>query len=136
MAARGIDVNDLTHVIHHTMPDDAAYYTHRSGRTARAGKKGISLALVNFKEKGRVFRFEKNLGINFTKVEVPQTEEIVELRVRNWAQQVLETPVKNMLGQPLFQEVDLLIFIKNMKVLLWAIGLALNTGTKAIVRNR
>ena len=42
VAARGIDVNDLTHVIHYSLPDDDAYYTHRSGRTARAGKKGIS----------------------------------------------------------------------------------------------
>ena len=49
VAARGIDVNDLTHVIHYSLPDDDAYYTHRSGRTARAGKKGISLSiLTNF----------------------------------------------------------------------------------------
>ena len=46
VAARGIDVNDLTHVIHYSLPDDDAYYTHRSGRTARAGKKGISLSIL------------------------------------------------------------------------------------------
>lgn len=109
VAARGIDVTDLTHVIHHTMPDDASYYTHRSGRTARAGKKGISLALVNFKEKGRVFRFEKSLGINFTKVDVPQVDEITAYRMRNWAQQVLETPVKNKLDPAIFQELDILL---------------------------
>ena len=50
VAARGIDVNDLTHVFHHSLPDDDAYYTHRSGRTARAGKKGISMIFVNGSE--------------------------------------------------------------------------------------
>ena len=54
VAARGIDVSDLTHVIHYTLPDDSSYYTHRSGRTARAGKKGVSLALVNGRETGKI----------------------------------------------------------------------------------
>ena len=47
VAARGIDVNDLTHVFHHSLPSEQAYYTHRSGRTASAGKKGISLAFIS-----------------------------------------------------------------------------------------
>ena len=60
VAARGIDVNDLTHVFHYTLPDDISYYTHRSGRTARAGKKGISIAFAGKNEMYKIRRIEKN----------------------------------------------------------------------------
>ena len=63
VAARGIDVNDLTHVFHFALPNDQAYYTHRSGRTARAGKKGISLSLIGFKEKYRSTTSRKGSGV-------------------------------------------------------------------------
>jgi ATP-dependent RNA helicase DeaD len=63
--ARGIDVADLSFVIHHQLPDQLEYYTHRSGRTARAGKKGMSLALVDPKEKWRIAELEKVLKVTF-----------------------------------------------------------------------
>jgi ATP-dependent RNA helicase DeaD len=68
IAARGIDVADLSFVVHYQMPDKEEYYTHRSGRTARAGKSGVSLCLVNTKELKSVRYFEKALGLSFRQV--------------------------------------------------------------------
>ncbi|HLT86350.1 MAG TPA: DEAD/DEAH box helicase [Sphingobacterium sp.] len=78
VAARGIDVNDVTHVINFSLPDEVENYTHRSGRTARAGKTGISLSLVNVKEIGKIRRIEKIIGKQFEKKQVPQAAEVVE----------------------------------------------------------
>jgi ATP-dependent RNA helicase DeaD len=66
VAARGIDVEGLTFVIHHQLPDQREYYTHRSGRTARAGKKGMSLALINSKEKWQLTELETKLRVKFS----------------------------------------------------------------------
>ena len=68
VAARGIDVDNLAFVVHYQLPDQTEYYTHRSGRTARAGKTGVSLVLVNNKEVRRIYELEKELGVKFTKV--------------------------------------------------------------------
>jgi ATP-dependent RNA helicase DeaD len=68
IAARGIDVEGLSFVIHHQLPEKNEYYTHRSGRTARAGKSGISLALVHRLEARRIVQLEKELGISFHEV--------------------------------------------------------------------
>ncbi len=65
VSARGIDVNDLEYVIHHQLPDQLEYYTHRSGRTARAGKKGISVAFILPVELERIFQIQKTLGVKF-----------------------------------------------------------------------
>lgn len=90
VAARGIDVDDLTHVFHYTLPDDASYYTHRSGRTARAGKTGISIAFINTREKGKIDMLQRKLNINFKKVLIPGAEEIADIRLENWCRQILE----------------------------------------------
>ncbi|RYD62327.1 MAG: DEAD/DEAH box helicase [Verrucomicrobiaceae bacterium] len=68
VAARGIDVEGLTFVIHHQLPEQNEYYTHRSGRTARAGKKGISLTLIEPRERPKITRLENELGLSFTEV--------------------------------------------------------------------
>lgn len=68
VAARGIDVDNLAFVVHYQLPDQIDYYTHRSGRTARAGKTGISLVLVNSKEQKRIWEIEKELKIKFLKI--------------------------------------------------------------------
>ncbi|MBD1427829.1 DEAD/DEAH box helicase [Sphingobacterium arenae] len=78
VAARGIDVNDVTHVINFSLPDEVENYTHRSGRTARAGKTGISLSLVNVKEIGKIRRIEKIIGKQFEKKQIPQATEVIE----------------------------------------------------------
>ena len=76
VAARGLDVNDLTHVINYNLPDDAEVYIHRSGRTGRAGKSGTSIAVVHTREGRRIKEIEKKFGIKFTKELVPNGREI------------------------------------------------------------
>ncbi len=78
VAARGIDVSGITHVIHMNMPDEMEYYTHRSGRTARAGKKGISLAIISKKEIGRIQQVERSLKRKFSKINVPSGDEVCQ----------------------------------------------------------
>ena len=68
IAARGIDVADLTFVVHFQLPDQVEYYTHRSGRTARAGKEGVSLVLANGYDVRTIRDYEKNLKISFSKI--------------------------------------------------------------------
>jgi ATP-dependent RNA helicase DeaD len=76
VAARGIDINDLSHVFHYTLPDEKAYYTHRSGRTARAGKAGTSIAFVNGREVYRIKHLESDLNIRFEKTRIPSVADI------------------------------------------------------------
>ncbi len=76
VAARGLDVNDLTHVINYNLPDDIEAYTHRSGRTGRAGKAGISIAIVHLREKYRIKDIEKKINKTFEKAEIPTGKEV------------------------------------------------------------
>ena len=78
VAARGIDVNDVTHVINYSLPDEIENYTHRSGRTARAGKTGVSISIINGKELGKIRQIEKTLGKRFVKAEIPTGFDVVE----------------------------------------------------------
>ena len=78
VAARGLDVNDLTHVVHYQLPDDIESYTHRSGRTGRAGKTGISVAIINMKERHAVRAIEKIIGKSFIAEKIPTGETICE----------------------------------------------------------
>ena len=93
VAARGIDVNDLTHVMHHTLPDQLESYTHRSGRTGRAGKKGTSIAFITPREGRRITEIEKRINISFEKIEVPALEELKSTRINNWASLIINTTV-------------------------------------------
>jgi len=78
VAARGLDVTELTHVINHKLPDQIENYTHRSGRTGRAGKKGISIALVNSKEKGKLRPIERIINKKFIQADIPSGKEICQ----------------------------------------------------------
>src|ERR1700744_204562 len=78
VAARGIDVNDVTHVINYSLRDEVENYTHRSGRTARAGKTGISIAIVNAKELGKIRQIERVIGKQFIKSEIPSGFDVCE----------------------------------------------------------
>ena len=78
VAARGLDVNDLTHVINYGLPDDTESYTHRSGRTGRAGKTGISIAIINLREKGKMREIERIIKKQFTIGTLPTGKEICE----------------------------------------------------------
>lgn len=101
VAARGIDVNDLTHVFHYTLPDDLSYYTHRSGRTARAGKKGTSIAFVEPRDKHKIGRLSKSLNIQFKQIRIPNNESIVDIRLENWCKQIVEYKAKGELDKEL-----------------------------------
>ncbi len=83
VAARGIDVSNITHVIHMNLPDEIEFYTHRSGRTARAGKTGISIALITRKELHKIKQIEKVIQAKFEKRLVPTGVEVCEKRVLN-----------------------------------------------------
>lgn len=78
VAARGIDVQDVTHVINYSLPDEIESYTHRSGRTGRAGKTGISICIVNTKELGKIRQIEKIIGKQFTKADIPTGFDVCE----------------------------------------------------------
>lgn len=95
VAARGIDVEDLTHVFHHGMPQDVESFAHRSGRTARAGKTGISLAIVGNNDKRGLKRIEREMKINFSPVEVPTVESITAQKLESWATDIVETRTNN-----------------------------------------
>ena len=88
VAARGIDVQDITHVFHYNIPEDLAFYTHRSGRTARAGKEGISLALVHPKDLYMIRRMERELRIDFSLAHIPTGKEICEKRLMSYMEDV------------------------------------------------
>lgn len=110
VAARGIDVNDLTHVIHHTLPDDNSYYTHRSGRTARAGKKGISLAFISGREKHRIHKLESQLGIVFDRAFIPNANDIADIRVEDWCMKVLNKGTAGKVTKKLNQKANDIFF--------------------------
>ncbi|MGF1924740.1 MAG: helicase-related protein, partial [Bacteroidia bacterium] len=78
VAARGIDVNNVTHVINYSLPDEIESYTHRSGRTGRAGKTGISICIINSKETGKIRQIERIIGKQFTKAELPTGFDVCE----------------------------------------------------------
>ena len=85
VAARGLDVDDLTHVINYGLPDDVAVYTHRSGRTGRANKTGVSVAIIHSREKGKLRDIEKIIGKDFEYRKVPTPEHIIEKQLYNLA---------------------------------------------------
>lgn len=93
VAARGLDVDDLTHVINFGLPDDTAVYTHRSGRTGRAGKTGISVAIIHSREKGKMREIEKKIGKTFERKEVPTAEQIIEKQLYSLADKLEKVEV-------------------------------------------
>ena len=83
VAARGLDVESLTHVINYNLPDDHEVYTHRSGRTGRAGKEGMAVSIINLKERGYISQIEKIVRKTIVQVPVPGGQEICERRLFN-----------------------------------------------------
>lgn len=94
VAARGLDVDDLTHVINYGLPDDLEVYTHRSGRTGRAGKKGTSICIVHIKERRRLKDIERFIGKQFEKGQIPTTERIIEKQLFNLADRLEKVNVQ------------------------------------------
>ena len=95
VAARGLDVDDLTHVINYGLPDDIESYTHRSGRTGRAGKKGTSISIVHTKEKSKIRAIEKTIGKEFVQGDIPSAEEICKKQLYKVMDQIVKTDVND-----------------------------------------
>jgi ATP-dependent RNA helicase DeaD len=94
VAARGIDVDDITHVINYNLPDEIENYTHRSGRTARAGKHGESMVLVTPRESYKIKAIEKKIRTSFKKGSIPNAKEICEIQLMKLVDKVITTEVK------------------------------------------
>lgn len=93
VAARGLDVNDLTHVINYGLPDEVESYTHRRGRTGRAGKTGISISICHVREKGKIKEIERIINKKFEKGEMPTGQAICEKQLFNFVDQIEKVKV-------------------------------------------
>ncbi len=93
VAARGLDVSDLTHVINYGLPDDIENYTHRSGRTGRAGKKGTSISIIHTREKSKVRNIERVIGKQFVDGTLPSAEEICKKQLYKVMDDIMKTDV-------------------------------------------
>jgi ATP-dependent RNA helicase DeaD len=93
VAARGIDVDDVTHVIHYNLPDEPENYTHRSGRTARAGKSGISISLINVRETDKIRQIEKKINAKFHLSKVPSAVDVCEMQLIQLIKKIHTVPV-------------------------------------------
>ncbi len=103
VAARGIDVNDITHVINYELPDDPEVYTHRSGRTARAGKSGICMSIVSPKEISGIRQIERLVKQRFNRSDIPDGAEVVRKRLFFYLEQIAEAAPKDDFAK-LYQE--------------------------------
>ena len=106
VAARGLDVDDLTHVINFGLPDDIENYTHRSGRTGRAGKKGTSISIVHSREKFKIRNLEKVIGKAFVQAEIPSAEEICKKQLYKVMDQIVKTDVDDEEIAPFIQDIN------------------------------
>ena len=106
VAARGLDVDDLTHVINFGLPDDIENYTHRSGRTGRAGKKGTSISIVHSKEKHKIRNIEKEIGKQFVESDIPSAEEICKKQLYKVMDQIVKTDVDDEEIGPFMQDIS------------------------------
>jgi len=105
VAARGIDVDSLTHVINYNLPDETETYTHRSGRTGRAGKTGISLVLVNTKERSRIRQIENSIKKKFEKKLIPEGSEICRVQLFNLIDKIEKTEAMDTEIEPFLPEI-------------------------------
>ena len=106
VAARGLDVDDLTHVINYGLPDDIENYTHRSGRTGRAGKKGTSLSIVHIREKHKIRNIEKEIGKQFEQGVIPSAEEICKKQLYKVMDEIVKADVDDEEIGPFMQDIQ------------------------------
>lgn len=95
VAARGIDVDDVTHVINYQLPDEVETYTHRSGRTGRAGKSGVSMVIITKSEQRKIKQIEKIIKQPFTEKKVPSGEEICQMQLFHSANTIKKTEINH-----------------------------------------
>ena len=106
VAARGLDVDDLTHVINYGMPDDTESYTHRSGRTGRAGKNGTSISIIHVKERSKVRNVEKIIGKKFVDGTLPTPNEICTKQLYKAMDDIMKMDVDEELIEPFMEEIN------------------------------
>ena len=106
VAARGLDVDDLTHVINYGLPDDIENYTHRSGRTGRAGKKGTSISIVHLREKFKIRNIEKEIGKQFEAGTIPSAEEICKKQLYKVMDQIVKADVDEEQIAPFMEDIS------------------------------
>ena len=106
VAARGLDVDDLTHVINYGLPDDIESYTHRSGRTGRAGKKGTSIAIIHIRERSKVKAIEKIIKKEFVDGTLPTAKEICTKQLYKAMDEILKVDVNEEDIAPFLQEIN------------------------------
>jgi len=106
VAARGIDVNEITHVFHYNIPEDLSFYTHRSGRTGRAGNKGISLVLAHPRDVSILRRLERTLKVEFSQVQIPTGDAICQQRLVEQVKSIKEAEVNEQVAALLPQLVE------------------------------
>ncbi|MBW2368353.1 MAG: DEAD/DEAH box helicase [Deltaproteobacteria bacterium] len=106
VAARGLDVNDLTHVINYNLPDEIGSYTHRSGRTGRAGRTGTSVAIVHMKERFRIRAIEKNIKKKFKQCRIPSGMEICKKQLLRLVDDITQVDVDHDQIDPLYAEIS------------------------------
>jgi len=106
VAARGLDVDDLTHVINYGLPDDIENYTHRSGRTGRAGKKGTSLSIVHSREKNKIRNIEREIGKQFELGTIPSAEEICKKQLYKVMDEIVKADVDEEQIAPFMQDIS------------------------------
>jgi len=95
IAARGIDIDDLTHVINFELPDDVEVYTHRSGRTGRAGKTGVCMSIVHAREIGKIRQIERMVQVPFHKVEIPSGKDVCRKQFFYFMDKLLQTDISH-----------------------------------------
>lgn len=95
VAARGIDVKDITHVINYELPDDVEVYTHRSGRTGRAGNTGICMSIVHTRELGKLRQIERIVQCRFNKLEIPSGKDVCRKQLYTYMDKLLQADITN-----------------------------------------
>ena len=106
VAARGLDVTDLTHVINFGLPDDIESYTHRSGRTGRAGKKGASIAIIHTRERRKMREIERTIGKEFVAGKIPTPQEICTKQLYKVMDEIVKTDVNDEQIAPFMDEIN------------------------------
>ena len=95
VAARGIDVQGITHVINYELPDDIEVYTHRSGRTGRAGKTGVCMSIVSSREVGRIRQIERLVQVPFHKVDIPSGKDVCRKQFSSCMDKLMQTDISH-----------------------------------------
>lgn len=113
VAARGLDVNNLTHVVNYNLPAEPELYTHRSGRTGRAGKKGICISIINLREEGKLFQFQKKIGIRFERGLVPNGIQVCSGQMMDYLKRIKDTEIKEESLAPYMDSVQSIIAEEN-----------------------